>query len=258
MKGLVGFEFKKADVEKFARASSKKRGIIKQQLRETYTISNFFWSPFRIIHFLDDDERIISKSLFDESHFSLVTDQNEQLLLWRPRYSEVEFQDIPEKDVRQYISNESDLQQYLNKIIEARNEAMDAVMKLDEEYKESQPSHRTVTSLVLPRPPSSLRKQEDIEKRKRAADGWLRAISLMLNLEPEDIVNTFTIGERVYIESMIIHYRSVTDGSERILVLENPVARNLNETKVSGRALTRLAFLNKECYDLVTKNAHRA
>jgi hypothetical protein len=185
----------------------------------------------------------------------LVVEETEQLLLWRPRYAEVPSIPIQTTSDIPSLPSVSYIQEFVEREMESRNSRIDASSELREELQDRQPLHRSTMSLILPRSPSSLREQEAINRRKREADSWLKAKSLLMNLKLTDQPSYVEIGERIFVNTVVLYYQSLSFDNERITVLENPLSNSLEDAEVSGRALTRLAFLNKQCFKLLLDRA---
>ncbi|TFF93826.1 hypothetical protein EU546_05720 [Candidatus Thorarchaeota archaeon] len=256
MKILVGYDFKGADLSSFAAENCQKRGFIRREPTEEFTISDPFSYPLRLIHFYDASDRCLSTSLLDEYLFETVEDKNEKILLWRPRYARAETSDRSVETTQKTAPKPDEaVREFVKSLVASREESMERLESLNKDLKDSASLYRSIGSLLLPRSPTGIREQEDIAQKKRTVDGWVKATSLVLNLTPADRPTRVEVGERVDMEMILIIYNNLVDAGQRAMVLEGPVSDSLSDTKTSGRPLTRLLSLNKDCFRLVLEKS---
>jgi hypothetical protein len=144
MKYLTGYSFVDSDIESFAKRNQKKKSIFNREPIENFRISKPFWNPYRTIHFFNANNQLIATSVFDESNFPLVTDENEHLLLWRPRYADVNIKDAASESAGDLsLPEEESLQVFLMEIMDRRNEVQVASNDLTEELMDRQPRQRS-------------------------------------------------------------------------------------------------------------------
>ncbi len=245
----MGYEFDTIKLDSFASRNARKRGVIKREPVEGYNISKLFLHPYRRVHFIDSEAQVIAQSMIDEILYPYVEDRNEQLLLWRPRYPHVETIDTPE------IFNEnpemSGLHEFLINLLESREHLQEESIKLANDLYNVDSPYRSTASLLVPRSPSGIRRHEKLSDEKRITDGWLRAISLVQNMTESDSPVSIEIGERVFVRTCVILFTNEESNNERMLILENPLSHRIEDTELSGRALTRLVSLNSKCFQML-------
>lgn len=254
---LEGFALDNESLHSLAEKKSRKKGIFRTELIERFEVTYPIWRVFRYIHFLDSTNEVISTSLFDEGLAPFVKGFEESLLLWRPRYDDLNKVDAP---IDASLNDEHNdiiesLKSTVNELIEVRQSAQTELIGLTEEFMRTQTDWKSTASLLLPRSPSSLRKQEEIAKMKRTADGLLNASSLVINCTSNSIVESMTVGDCVLVETALIKYTEIGTDSVRILALENPSAESIEDAVSRGRPLTRLSEINQSCKNVLIENA---
>ncbi|MFW9921416.1 MAG: hypothetical protein ACFFED_17590 [Candidatus Thorarchaeota archaeon] len=249
MKILTGPKFNDEALRTFAETCIRKKGILKRESVEGFNIGNQFMRTFRYVEFFDANSCLISKSLIDEELASLLNDFEETILLWRPRYANLAHEDITLAHQQANRNNEDKefLEGVIADFLGARKTAQDNLSELKDEIVNMQSSWRSTASLLLPRSPSALMKQEEVDKAKRYSDGIVRATSLVMNCSDSSSVESAVVGERVVVETTLIEFYSLENESRRIVALENPSAENINDAQSKGRALTRLLEINEIC-----------
>ena len=257
MKMLEGLVLDNDSLHSLAKRKITRKGIFRTELLERFEVAYPIWRVFRHIHFLDSANEVISTSLLDEGLAPFVSGFEESILLWRPRYDGLNQVEAP----IDFSLNDKDentlkvLQSNVEELINVRQSVQKELVGLTEEFVKTQTDWKSTASLLLPRSPTSIRKQEEIAKMKRTADGILNASSLVINCSSNSIVESMTIGDCVLVETALIKYTTIENDSVRILALENPSAESVEDAVSRGRALTRLSEVNQGCKNVLIANS---
>lgn len=257
MKMLEGLALDNENLHSLAKRKLRKKGIFRTELLERFEVAYPIWRVFRCIHFHDSTNEIISTSLLDEGLAPFVSGFEESLLLWRPRYDGLNQVEAPiDISLNDEEKNRIEvLESIVNELITIRQAAQNELIGLSEEFVKTQVDWKSTASLLLPRSPSSIREQEEIAKKKRTVDGIVNASSLVINSSSDSIVESMTVGDCVFVETVLIKYTAIENGSVRILALENPSAESIEDTVSRGRALTRLSEVNHSCKNVLIATA---
>ncbi|MHA2041165.1 MAG: hypothetical protein ACW975_04820 [Candidatus Thorarchaeota archaeon] len=160
---LSSREFDSEAVQEFFESKSKKRGLFKREPLEDVIHFPLIWRPFRFVHWLDEDDECAGISLIDEELASSVElNEDEQILLWRPRYANLEINECEDcKPIESSAaSNEDSVQKIVDALVKRRNDAQDAFEELAPDGRGADPQR--ALALVIPRTPGRARKREKI------------------------------------------------------------------------------------------------
>jgi len=249
MKILAGPKFSKEALHNFAETRIRMKGILRREPIEGFQIGNPLMRRFRYVEFFDVNSNLVSTSLIDEELATVLNIFEETILLWRPRYANLAQEDINSRyqDVNGYSEKKESLQAIIADFLSIRKSAQDNLSELKDDIVNMQSSWKSTASLLLPRSPSALMKQEELDKAKRYSDGILRATSLVMNCSDSSSVDSAVVGERVFVETTLIEFYSLENKSRRIVALESPSAEDIHDAQSKGRALTRLLEINETC-----------
>jgi hypothetical protein len=229
------------------------RGLFRRECVEKALTYPPLLRPFREVlwHVRTDNSEFWSLIDEDLSRLSLTPDQ--QLLLWRPLYAKCAWEEGKGHNVSSVNSNPNDslLQATVDDLIARRLAAQHELDKSEDEIRKVQADRRAAVALIIPRLPSSVRKQQELEQERRPSQGVQVATSLVMNCPQDAIVTMGTLGQRVWVTTMMIEYQNLETKSSRLVFLESPTAGSLEDAVSSGRALTRLCHLNESVSDYV-------
>jgi len=253
MKIFVGPEFIDEALHSFAEARMRRKGILRREPREIFQIGKILMRSFRRVEFFDSDSNLISTSLIDDEFTSLVNSIEETILLWRPRYVDLLLEDVAFgfSESKTYNEKLESLQAIVNDFLGVRKTAQNNLLELKDEIADIQNNWRSTASLLLPRSPSTLMKQEEVAKAKRHSDGIIRATSLVMNCSDSSSVEYAVLGESALVETTLIEFHDLEKESDRIVALENPSAESIDDALSKGRALTRLLEINGKCREML-------
>jgi hypothetical protein len=243
----------KIDLEAMLQKQVMSRGFRSKASDESLEHFRVILRPFRKIILNATRSRINESfkalSLIDEELFPFVTDENHQMLLWRPKYfdSTIVSQDM---DYESSIDEDA-LQKVIDEIMEKRWQSQDYNDELRPKLKRLQMDPLAVITFMIPRTPAGLRKEQAIIDDRKESHAYVLATSLLTNTSPRDIITSAELGETVLIETIIANYKS-EDESSRLLFLETPSTNSFSEAIKTGKALTRLCELYGECREIVS------
>ncbi|MHA2313353.1 MAG: hypothetical protein ACXADC_14995 [Candidatus Thorarchaeota archaeon] len=245
MRVLSAREFDSEAVHEFFESKSKKRGLFKREPLEDVTSFPLIWRPFRYVQWISDDEDICGMSLVDEELASSVSlNEDEQILLWRPRYANLESHECEDcQPVKSGVSvNDNSIQRITDALVKRRNDAQEALDELSPEGRGADP--QAAMALVIPRTPGRLRKREKVADEIRYHHGILVGTSLVSDVPQEARVQGGIVKDRAYIGTFLAEFRNLGSDDIRIGAMETPSASTLRAAWSLGRALTRLSELN--------------
>lgn len=240
--------FDPIDLEKYFLKKRRSKGFFKKELEEKFVKFIEVRRPFRIVDLEVQNESIVRKvkTFIDENACSWVVDHNQMLLLWRPRYSDITMKEVELEDCVEVLTSENELKSSIRNFIDMRQNAQDQIQNLDPDLRKLQSDYMSVTSFIIPRTTRKLKDEDKILENRKETHSILLASSLVASLSPEDVVCSFSIGERVYVRTLIASYKHKYTEETRIIVLENVSASSLDNAIKNGLALTRLCELNSE------------
>jgi len=183
----------------------------------------------------------------------LIHDKDHRILLWRPKYSNIStITDNTIELEKKNDPNKDSVQSVIDDMMEERWTSQELDDELKPKLKRLQADPLSTISIILPRSPGGLRKEQFIIDKRKASHAYILATSLVTNCSPKDIITSADIGERVLVETIIAIFRA-NDGTSRLLALESPGTNSHTEAVKSGMALTRLCKLYGNCRELVSK-----
>jgi hypothetical protein len=247
-------EFDSEAVQEFFESKSKKRGLFKREPLEETNHFPLIWRPFRFVHWLDEEGEQLGASLIDEELASSVSlNEDEQILLWRPRYADLETHECKDcKPVASGGANDDSIQMNVNALIKRRNNALDALEELAPEGRGADP--QTALALVRPRTLGRQRKRDKVADEIRYHHGILVGTSLVLDVAQEVKVQSGEIRNRVYVGTYLAEFRHYTSGDVRIGAMEIPGVSSLKAAWSLGRALTKLCKLSEDSRKQIKKS----
>ncbi len=250
MKVFEAHEYDTEAVTKFFKGKVNTTGFVNKKNLETLEKIKIFNRPFRrVLWKLEgkkDTEEKISTSFMDEQLSSKISDSNHRLLLWRPRYARLRILDLDDKEETTHNYGES-IEEVINDLIFHRWEGQEIDDELRPKLRSLQADPLSAIALIVPRSPYSLRREEEILNQRREKQSFVMASSLVLNCSPKDIIISAEICERVFVTTIVCEYRDISDGKIRMLHLETPGSRSLQDATKSGAALSRICNLYPEC-----------
>ena len=164
MKVFTAPEFEHENVIKFLSHKIRKKGIFKRETCESLEVYFNMVRPFRFVKWncvdVTNEAENIRVSLLDEDLAPLVKDLDDQLLLWRPKYPSLKIMEskaISQEDTLEDI--EFHLQSAIDDLVRRRTESQEILLAIDSDLHKMQRDAMSASSLVLPRSPSSSRKE---------------------------------------------------------------------------------------------------
>lgn len=249
MKKFLSEHITERNIQNFALSNVRKRGVLKRVEIEEVQFRFPVFRPLKRIHFYDGLNVEVSTSLIDEELSGLTIDFNEHILLWRPLYFELTHSIDHESETA--ADNSSNVQDIVDNIVDIRLNTHQDLQDFEPQMRDVKVNWRSTTSLLVPRTPSSLKKQEEVEDHQRMMIGILTATSIIMNCKNEDRIEFGKIGESIYVETAVLRYARIDTTSTRIVALEFPNIDTIREAERAGRALTRLCSINKSCHKIV-------
>ncbi len=259
MRVLSSREFDSESVQEFFESKSKKRGLFKREPLENVIHFPLIWRPFRYVHWLDEEGEGVGISLIDEElSSSVVLNEDEQILLWRPRYANLETHECKKsKPADSDVTVDDDsVQKIVDALVKRRNDAQDALEELTPEGRGADP--QTALALVIPRTPSRQRKREKIADEIRYHHGILAGTSLVSDVAQEAKVQRGEIRDRVYVGTYLAEFRTHKTDDIRLGAMETPGASSLRSAWSLGRALTRLCELSDASRKLIEETISKS
>ncbi len=244
------------DLEQILQKKAKTKGLLTKKPIETLESYKVVYRPFRRLTLnitglrVDDTSQTVS--LIDEELASLIQDSDHRILLWRPNYSNLRTSANNTIELeKEFNSNEDSLQGVIDDMMEERWTSQELDEEMRPKLRRLQADPLTTISIILPRSPGGLRKEQLIIEERKGSHAYILATSLVTNCLPKDIITSVDVGERVLVETIIAIYRA-NDGTSRMLAMESPGTNSLNEAVKAGMALTRLCKLYGNCRELVS------
>jgi len=251
---LCAREFDAESLQEFFESKSKKQGLFKREPLEETKYHPLIWRPFRYVHWLSEEGEELGISLIDEElACSVLLNEDEQILLWRPRYSDLDTCECEDcQPVALDIASEQDsIQKIVDALMERRKGAQ---LTLAELSQERGVDPQAALALVIPKTPGRQRKKQRIEDKIRHHHAILAGTSLVSDVPQEAIVKSGEIRDRVYVGTYVAEFRDYTCGDVRLGFMETPGASSLRAAWSLGRALTRLCELSDESRKQIQKS----
>jgi len=244
------------DLEEILHKKAKTSGLLSKKPLETLESYKVVFRPFRRVTLnitgsstSDTSQKV---SIIDEEFAPLIQDSDHRILLWRPKYSNLSTITDDSIELEKKIEvNEESVQSVIDDMMEERWTSQELDDELKPKLKRLQVDPLTTISILIPRFPGGLRKEQSIIDERKASHAYILATSLVTNCSPRDIITSADIGERILVETIIAIFRA-NDGTSRLLALESPGTNSDNEAVKSGMALTRLCKLYGNCRELVS------
>jgi hypothetical protein len=192
-------------------------------------------------------------SLLDEQLAGVVTDPNEQLLLWRPQY--VSLLQISNSDdakaAQKRINPDEALQSTVDTFIKKRQMSQLTLSDINPALRKVQSGIITAFGAFIPRTPARRHQERELVEDRKAAQSFLLASSLLSNCPEDYLIHQGILEEQIGVETFVAKYTHKDTQSQRLLVLETAGARSLEEAQKNGQALSRLCLLNSTCRNLL-------
>jgi len=241
------------NLETMLKKQVKSTGFRSKKPSETLESYRVVLRPFRKIILnakrIRNDESFQTQSFIDEELFPYVSDPNYQMLLWRPKYSDVT--SVSQEMEYESSIDEKALQNIIDEMMERRWQSQEHNDELRPKLKRLQLDPLSAVTFLVPRTPGGIRKEQAIIDDRKESHAYILATSLLTNTSPNDIIISSNLGETALIETIIAKYIS-EDETSRLLVLETPGTKSINDTVKAGRALTRLCELYGDCREIVS------
>ena len=254
MKALESPNFSRNDIERYFASKIRKKGIIKRETSEEMIVTQLFWRPFRIVRWHSSEGGEVSTSLVDEALCAEEMNDDESLLLWRPKYTVVELVEIHDAVLVETI-DEYSVKKVVDALIKRRNDAQQRLYELEPEVHAIQADRRVSASFILPRTPGGLRRDEEIMSKRQPDLGIMLATSIVMNCPEGSEIIEATLDERVLVGTVLAKYTEIETGKSRNLHLEMPGAETLRVAERNANALTRLCSKNENCRCRVQQQA---
>jgi hypothetical protein len=256
LKVLVGPVISDDDLNLVAQARAKKAGLFRGRPQESVRITRSIPRRFRTVSFLDSSGDCIGTSLLDMKLSHLVRpgeDAATSMLLWRPRYAGLPYREIEASFRSNLVPDDPDHRAFLEEFILARKQAQRDLVESRKDFAKVEKEWKSATSLLIPRAPSRLAQHEEAARKKREADSWTRAFSMVMNCSEESAVENHELGDVHLVMTRLIIYSDLNSEKVRMVAAENPSATSVEDALSKGRALTRLCEIDEDCFRAVMK-----
>lgn len=253
MQVLPSLKFDQEPLTRFLSKRIQTQGIFRSRPLETLTVHPFVWRAFRRVRweYVTEDRGPVrsSYSLIDEQCAGVVSDFNESILLWRPRYAEITPKSLPNlvDFPIDAVSEDRILQVQIKTLIENRKIAQLTLSGVTPSLREQQSGVITGLGAFVPRTPARRRREEILVAERKPAQGTLIATSLVTNCPETSEILKGDLDERVGVGTIVAELRHLEKGTTRFLILETAGVSSFDEALTMGRALTRLCELNPNC-----------
>lgn len=248
LKILQNFHFSDAQLEEYLQKQAKTQGFISKKQIERLVQFRRIFRPFRRVSFevatSNANETRSCESLIDEEAASHVNDSSHRFLLWRPKYSTTPDDEIDQVD--NVASNEMSVNDVIEELVLTRWEGQELDEELRPKLRSLQADPLAVIALVIPRQPGSLRREEEILDDSRESHAYVLASSLVTNSSPKEIIQSYSVGSRVFVETVAAKYEGIADSAERYVFLETSGGNSLDAAMKAGAVLARLSNLYAE------------
>ena len=246
---------------KFLESEIEKEGLVKRRALESFERFIVLNRPFRNITLTlngvksDSGLGKTTNSLIDEDFAEFVTDTDHMFLLWRPRLAKLVTEGISEDEkIDQNTGNEKAVQAVLDELIRLRWIGQEKDDELRPKLRSLQADPLSAIAFVVPRSPGGIRREEKILEELRDSHAYVLASSLVTNCSPRDIILSYEIGERVYVETIVAEYRNIESDTKRLLLLETSGTKSLPEARKAAGAITRICQLYESCFSQIEQS----
>lgn len=245
MKVFSGPKFDTDVLQSYFEKRTKKRGFLSREPLETVEVSSRLWRPFRFIHWLDSDDKDLGVTLLDESIGESSLNQDEQLLLWRPRYVDLKIKDSNAIQQTEPIVESKDgmAEKIADGLIKRRQDAQSALLEYNPDALGV--DMQAAFSFIIPKLPKSQRQRSKLQDEVRSLVAVIRGTSLVAKVPQEALIHSSEIGERVFAGTYVVKYRYLDTDEMRFEFMETPGADSLKDSLSRGLPFTRLCELNK-------------
>ena len=254
VKAFEVLKYNTKELTKFVEGRIRREGVINKRNLETLENLRVVYRPFRRVTWnlesYTGSIRKRSSSFIDEQLSSRIEDSDHRLLLWRPRYADLQIVDLgwDDPDIDDNIDS---IKEILDDLMRERWTGQELDEELRPKLRSLQSDPLTSIAFIIPRSPHGLKREEKILVKRKEIHSFILASSLVTNSDPKDIMLSAEIGNRVFVETVFAQYRDLSNDSLRFLYLETPGARSLIDTQRAGKALMRICDLYPECIDLI-------
>lgn len=241
-------------IREFFTAKIKKTGLMKRNPIETLEVYMSIGRPFRNVQFTTKRGNVYT-SLVDEILSEFVSEFEECLLLWRPKYVDIqipEFTESPSSELE--LAQKSRVAGVIEMVVQKRKESGEKLLELDPTIKKIQTNLQASVGFILPKPPSSLWKDEMELAKWREESGIFLASSLVTNCPSNEEIEKIELKDKVHVYTHVGIYTNTESGRKRIIALETTRANNLRDALKYGRALTRFFEISEIEPDILVKN----
>ena len=243
----------KENLEKLLQKKAAKSGRLSMDSEEKLESYHVVFRPFKKVTLNITGKRVDDLqqrfSLIDAELAPLVLDDDHRILLWRPRHANCKTS--TDESITQPEIDSAPVQSLIDEMMEKRWQAQEHDEEMRPKLRRLQVDPLSTLSILLPRTPGGLRKEQVLIDDRKASHAYIFATSLITNCTSRNIITSADIGETILVETIIANYRA-EDESTRILALETPGTRSFNDAIKAGKALTRLCQLYVECREVVS------
>jgi hypothetical protein len=241
-------------IAKFLEGQVRSEGIFKKKALESLEGFRIIHRPFRRVTWKIENSRTpeekTSTSFIDEILSVNVSDSDHRFLLWRPHYTRLKILDSEKAGKSFSDGNIDEIQEVIDELISLRWKAQELDDDLRPKLRSLQADPLTAISLIVPRTPHGLKREQKLLADRNDIHSYILASSLVTNTSPKDIVTSAEVHERVFVETIVAEYRDLENGDMSNQFFETPGSKSLYDTKRSGKALTRIFQLYPECTKL--------
>ncbi|MHA1961005.1 MAG: hypothetical protein ACW99U_12280 [Candidatus Thorarchaeota archaeon] len=243
-------QFETKSVEAAFRARVRKEGILRRRDLETLEVSPVFMRPFRrVLWTLMNDSGRYS-SFVDENIVSAVSDPDESLLLWRPNYAGLPTGEESDDHITLGdVVRQTVLEEALAGFVERRRGAQETLAELEPKIRELQIDRRQAVQLLVPRTTLAGRKESQVVKERLPPHSVVIATSMVSNCANDSVITGATLGERVFVPTIIGMYHNLISRDLRLEFMEMAGADSTADSLRNGGALTRLASINTKALE---------
>ncbi|MHA1929093.1 MAG: hypothetical protein ACTSV2_11020 [Candidatus Thorarchaeota archaeon] len=227
----------------------QRSGIFKRQDLETLVVHKPIWKPFRVVKFalksMINDQPTTCVSLVDEMLMPYTDNRNDMILLWRPKYIEIDTIEIP-GSVNSEPSGEEDenLIQSISEFVFQRTESQFELIEIDQELNKSYRRDSSSMTLIMPRFLSMRKRERELVMDKESVKVFLIASSIVTNSQQGYYITDFELQERMWVQTFLAEFRNIESGDRRLVFLENTGENLLEKSLLFGKTLTILCERN--------------
>jgi hypothetical protein len=249
-------EYRQEAMAKYLEGQARTEGIVNKRKLETLSQIGVVHRPFRKITLNlespSGSEVKRSISYIDEQFSSVISDSDHRFLLWRPRYANLRILEADSSDVK-YIASENGeaVKKLVDDLILHRWNGQELDEEIQPKLRSLQVDTLSAIALIIPRSPYGVKREETILAERKEIHSFVLASSLVTNCSSKDILVSADVGERVFVRTIRAEYKNISNGINRLLLLETPGSESLRDAQKSGLALTRICDLYPDCIDSI-------